>query len=95
MAVGISTERKDALAKVSGRAKYTEDFAVKGMKHAVYVRSTIAHGRVVRINAEKAQALPGVRAVFTYAMCRRLNLPPPAIHTPLIGRPGMSKTGCC
>ena len=67
MAVGISTERKDALAKVSGRAKYTEDFAVKGMKHAVYVRSTIAHGRVVRINAEKAQALPGVRAVFTYA----------------------------
>jgi len=66
MAVGLSTERKDALAKVSGRAKYTEDFAVRGMKHAVYVRSTIAHGRVVRISTEAARAMPGVRGVFTY-----------------------------
>jgi xanthine dehydrogenase molybdenum-binding subunit len=66
MSVGIPVERKDALAKVCGRAKFTEDFAPKGLKHAVYVRSTIAHGRVTSIDASKAQALPGVRAIFTY-----------------------------
>jgi xanthine dehydrogenase molybdenum-binding subunit len=64
--VGKSIERLDAAAKVTGRARYTEDLPMAGMKHAVYVRSTIAHGRVTKITAEKALALPGVRAFFTY-----------------------------
>ena len=33
MSIGKAVERKDALAKVSGRAKFTEDFAVKGLKY--------------------------------------------------------------
>ncbi|MCF6265687.1 MAG: xanthine dehydrogenase molybdenum-binding subunit XdhA [Desulfuromusa sp.] len=66
MSVGIAVERKDALAKVSGRAKFTEDFSVKGLKHAVYVRSTIAHGRVIKIDTQKAREIEGVRAIFTY-----------------------------
>jgi len=66
MSIGKAVERKDALAKVSGRAKFTEDFAVKGLKHAVYVRSTIAHGRVTAIDTQKARKIPGVRAIFTY-----------------------------
>ncbi|PLX70470.1 MAG: xanthine dehydrogenase molybdenum-binding subunit XdhA [Denitrovibrio sp.] len=66
MAVGKSVERLDAVAKATGRARYTEDFTLSGMKHAVYVRSTIAHGIVTGINTEKAGALPGVRAIFTY-----------------------------
>jgi len=36
------------------------------MKHAVYVRSSVAHGMVKDINTEKAEKLPGVRAIFTY-----------------------------
>lgn len=66
MSVGKSVERLDAVAKVTGRARFTEDFSLAGMKHAVYVRSSIAHGLVKSINKEKALALPGVRAVFTY-----------------------------
>ena len=66
MSIGKAVERKDALAKVSGRAKFTEDFAVKGLKHAVYMRSTIAHGRVTAIDTQKAREIPGVRAIFTY-----------------------------
>jgi xanthine dehydrogenase molybdenum-binding subunit len=66
MSIGKAVERKDALAKVSGRAKFTEDFAVKGLKHAVYVRSTIAHGQVTAIDTKKARAFDGVRAIFTY-----------------------------
>jgi xanthine dehydrogenase molybdenum-binding subunit len=65
VSVGKPIERLDAVAKVTGRARYTEDFTLAGMKHAVYVRSEIAHGKVKDINVEKA-ILPGVRAIYTY-----------------------------
>jgi len=66
MAVGKSVNRTDAVAKVTGRAEYTEDIFRPDMLEAKYVRSTIAHGRVTHINTEKAEQLPGVEAVFTY-----------------------------
>ena len=66
MSTGISTPRIDAAAKVSGRARYTEDLGLPGMLHGVLVRSSIAHGLVKSINAKDALALPGVLAVFTY-----------------------------
>ena len=66
MAIGKSVKRVDAVAKVTGRAKYTDDFFIPGMLVAKYLRSTIAHGRVTKIDASKAQQLPGVEAVFTY-----------------------------
>lgn len=65
-AVGESKQRVDAVAKVSGRALYTDDFYRPGMLVARYLRSQVAHGKVTRINTEKATALPGVVAVFTF-----------------------------
>ena len=67
MTVGISYRRKDALAKVTGKTRYTDDFSMPGMLTAVYVRSPIAHGLVRSIDARAALALPGVEAVFTHA----------------------------
>lgn len=66
MAVGTSPNRIDGAAKVSGKARYTEDMALPGMRHGALVRSTIAHGRVKSIDASQALALDGVEAVFTY-----------------------------
>jgi xanthine dehydrogenase molybdenum-binding subunit len=66
MSVGKPIKRLDAAAKVAGRARYTEDFKVFGMKHAVYVRSSIAHGIVKKIDCTKAREIQGVRAIFTY-----------------------------
>ncbi len=66
MAVGKSPRRKDAVAKVTGRARYTDDFSMPGMLYAKYVRSPIAHGRVRRIDTGKARNLHGVEAVFTF-----------------------------
>ncbi len=66
MAVGQEKRRLDAVAKVTGRAKFTEDFKMHGLKHAVYFRSSIGHGIVKNINVEKAKNYPGVVAVFTY-----------------------------
>ena len=44
MAIGQSKQRLDAEAKVTGRARYTDDMGLPGMRHAAYVHSTIAHG---------------------------------------------------
>ena len=65
MAIGQSRQRLDAEAKVTGRARYTDDMGLPGMRHAAYVHSTISHGMVRGIDASEALALPGVVAVFT------------------------------
>ena len=66
MSVGSSFNRVDAQAKVTGKARYTDDLTMLGMRFAKYVRSPIAHGKVRRIDISKALAYPGVDAVFTY-----------------------------
>lgn len=66
MAIGKSVKRVDAVAKVTGRARYTDDFFIPGMLVAKYLRSTIAHGRVKKIDTRKAGRLPGVETVLTY-----------------------------
>ncbi len=66
MTIGKSINRVDAVAKVTGRARYTDDFYRPDMLVAKYFRSTIAHGKVVSIDVEKAVALRGVEAIFTY-----------------------------
>ncbi len=65
MAIGQSKQRLDAEAKVTGRARYTSDMGMPGMRHAAYVHSSIAHGMVLSVDATEALALPGVEAVFT------------------------------
>lgn len=64
-ATGESCMRVDAIAKVTGRARYTDDYVMAGMCYAKYVRSPIAHGYAVSINDEQARSLPGVLAIFT------------------------------
>ena len=65
--VGRSVPRKDGVAKVTGKARYTDDFTLPGMRIAKYLRSTIAHGRVTKIDTSRARQLPGVDGVFTFA----------------------------
>ncbi|MCD4719680.1 MAG: xanthine dehydrogenase molybdenum-binding subunit XdhA, partial [Desulfobacula sp.] len=66
MAVGKSVNRVDAVAKVTGRAEYTQDFYRPNMLVAKYVRSSIAHGRVKTIHVKETKKLTGVEAVLTY-----------------------------
>lgn len=65
MAVGKSVIRKEARDKVTGRAKYTNDFKQPGMLHAALVTSPYAHARIASIETSAALAAPGVRAVLT------------------------------
>ncbi len=66
MAIGKPVQRVDGVAKVTGKARYTDDFSMPGMRVAKFLRSPIAHGRVIRIDTGRARGLPGVDGVFTY-----------------------------
>src|SRR5215510_641794 len=55
----------DLVAKVTGKAKYAEDFRVDGMLFAKLLLSPMPHARVVRIDTSAALAMPGVKAVLT------------------------------
>ncbi len=50
-----------------GEGCFVDDFEVPGMCHAVVIRSTLAHGRIVSIETTAALALPGVLKVLTHA----------------------------
>lgn len=66
-AIGQPLPRPDAVAKVTGAAKYTDDYVFPNMLHAATLRAGVPHARIVRIDTQRAKALPGVVAVLTHA----------------------------
>jgi xanthine dehydrogenase molybdenum-binding subunit len=64
--VGKPLPRPDAVAKVTGAAKYTDDYIFPGMLYARTLRAGVAHARITRIDTARAKALPGVVAVLTH-----------------------------
>ena len=64
--VGTPMDRVDGAAKVTGQARYAADYPQEGLLHASVVSSTIARGRVVKVNSEKALQVPGVIAVLDH-----------------------------
>lgn len=54
------------MSKVTGTAKYAADVQLADTLHAVGVRSSIAKGRIARIETAAALAVPGVVAVYTH-----------------------------
>jgi len=63
--VGTNYIPPDHIAKVTGRAKYAEDFRADGMLFTKLLLSPMPHARVLSIDTEGALALPGVKAILT------------------------------
>src|SRR3954454_5454286 len=63
--VGQNYTTPDLIAKVTGRAKYAEDYRADGMLFTKLLLSPMPHARVRRIDASAALALPGVKAILT------------------------------
>jgi CO/xanthine dehydrogenase Mo-binding subunit len=55
----------DISGKVTGKARYAEDFRVDGMVFARMYTSPVAHGRVTHIDTAAAEAMPGVVGILT------------------------------
>lgn len=71
--VGQNYTTPDLIAKVTGKAKYAEDFKVDGMLFAKLLCSPMPHARVKSVDASAALAMPGVKAIL-----RADELPAPA-----------------
>jgi xanthine dehydrogenase molybdenum-binding subunit len=65
--IGRPLPRPDVVAKVTGEAKYADDYHFPGMLHARTLRARYPHARITHIDTSAARALPGVQAVLTAA----------------------------
>lgn len=65
-ACGASLRNPFAEAIVTGKARYTLDVPVDNALHLKVLRSPHAHARITAIKRDKALAVPGVVAVFTW-----------------------------
>jgi CO/xanthine dehydrogenase Mo-binding subunit len=63
--VGSNYVTPDIVAKVTGRARYAEDFRAEGMLFCKLMLSERPHARVLGKDVSRALALPGVRAILT------------------------------
>jgi xanthine dehydrogenase YagR molybdenum-binding subunit len=64
--IGSATSRVDGRAKVTGSAKYAGEFNASGLAHASVFTSTIAKGRIARIDVSEALSVAGVIDVLTH-----------------------------
>jgi aerobic carbon-monoxide dehydrogenase large subunit len=81
-AIGQPLRRKEDLRLVTGKGRFSDDFAMEGQAYAAMVRSRHPHARILSIDTDAARAMPGVLAVYTGADCRADGLKP-IPHTPL------------
>ena len=66
--VGENYSTPELRAKVTGRAKYAEDYRAEGMLFARLLLSPYTHARIKSIDASAALAMPGVKAILTGKM---------------------------
>ncbi len=71
--IGKDYATNDLYAKVTGQAKYAEDFHAEGMLFCKLLLSPLPHARVKHLDVRAAHAMPGVKAILTAD-----ELPPPA-----------------
>ena len=74
----------DLVAKVTGRAKYAEEYRGEGMVFVKLMPSPRPHARVVNIDASAALAMPGVHGILT---ADDLPAPPPPPGRPAAAAP--------
>jgi xanthine dehydrogenase YagR molybdenum-binding subunit len=63
--IGRPRPRSEGPLKVTGRAKYTHDVKLPGMLYGRMIEAEVAAGEILSIDTSKAEALPGVKAVWT------------------------------
>jgi xanthine dehydrogenase molybdenum-binding subunit len=64
--IGHSFPRPDAVAKVTGAARFADDHVFPGMLYGATLRAAHPHARLLSIDTAQAKALPGVHAVLTH-----------------------------
>ena len=63
--ISTSEPVPEVVDRVTGRAKYTDDYTFPGMLYGLTLRAAYPHARILKIDTSRARALAGVRAVLT------------------------------
>src|ERR1700754_4885633 len=84
--LGTSVRRVEDLQLITGASTYVGNLALDGVLHAAFVRSPLAHARILGIDTAEAKAAPGVVAVFTAA-----DLGLPAHHGLMVVNPDLPR----
>ena len=64
--IGKRQPKLDGPLKATGRSQFTDDVVLPGMLHGKIVRSPIPRGKILNIDASKAEKISGVMAVITH-----------------------------
>jgi carbon-monoxide dehydrogenase large subunit len=86
--VGAAVVRKEDPALLTGRGTYVDDVRLPGTVHMAYVRSYLAHARILSIDTTEAAGMPGVLGVWTNADLEGL---PPNRSVPGMERPCLAE----
>lgn len=86
--IGTSVLRKEDPPLLTGRGRYVDDLRLPGMVTMAYVRSDVAHAKILGIDVETARSMPGVLGVWT-----AVDLPdlPNVRSVPTMERPCLAK----
>jgi carbon-monoxide dehydrogenase large subunit len=63
--IGASEKRREDVRFLTGKGRYTDDINLRGQAYVAFLRSDVAHGRIVSIDTSAAEAMPGVVGIFT------------------------------
>ncbi len=74
--LGTNVLRKEDPALLTVGGQYVDDLPIEGALHLAFVRSSVAHGRVVSIDTSAAATMPGVIGVFNAADLELTAYPP-------------------
>src|ERR1700712_1973232 len=83
---GREVRRIEDAGLLAGAGRFTDDFSLPGQTHLGFLRSPVAHARIVSIDSAAALALPGVVAVLTGADLVAAGVKPMAVE-PMFVRP--------
>jgi CO/xanthine dehydrogenase Mo-binding subunit len=78
--VGRGIPRADDLPLLRGAAVFLDDFSPERTLHATFLRSPLAHARIVGLATQAAEALEGVKAVVAAEDLRLPDLAPPVTN---------------
>ena len=87
--IGQSIARVDGRLKVMGAAKYASEFARPRLAYGALIQSTIANGRVIRIDSSAAKSAPGVVQILTRENAPHFRPYPDDLRKP--GAPGENR----
>jgi carbon-monoxide dehydrogenase large subunit len=65
--VGYPLERIEDPPLLRGKGRFVDDIEAEGVLRAAFLRSSIAHGKLLALDVRAALAVPGVRAVYSAA----------------------------